>query len=119
MKLRLCLLSLFLFSSITHAETLTLSEQYAEVNKDGTIAKMDGFAKDGLSVAKITYSGEPAYELTFSEKPERVSVEPQESANRELVKLSPKTYRVRFVGSGFGNPTIECNFTVTAKMKRK
>jgi hypothetical protein len=104
---------------VLEAEALKVNAPgYAEVSKDGTISFTENFDEYGLVVEKIEFEGDPAYRLTFEKEPARIKVETQEGAMGNLVRISSNEHRVRFIGAGYGDPIIECNFTVEAFKRR-
>jgi hypothetical protein len=87
---------------------------YVMVSKEGRILFTENFDEYGLRVEKIDYESFPAYQLTFEKEPARIRIETEVNATRDLVRISSNVYRVRFIGAGFGNPIIECDFTIEA-----
>jgi len=100
-------------SLVAKSKVEKVTPDYAVVSNDGVVLRHSGFGRYGLSV-KLSEEEHPSYILSFSEVPQYFEVSTMEGATVKLEQVSPKEYKLLFVGAGFGSPLKASNFKVQA-----
>lgn len=101
-----------MFSVIAIFRTKKNSPDYAIVSRDGTILSYRGLGEYGLQVKLRTEKSKPEYNLKFKKVPSYFEVTTMEGAVVQISQSDPLEFTLLFVGAGFGDPVIKCNFKI-------
>ena len=86
--------------------------EYALVSSGGNVLSHKGFKEYGLHVKFDASTSE--YTIEFAKTPSYFEVTTQEGGVVILSHASSLSYKLRFVGAGYGSPLIQCNFKIQA-----
>jgi|SRR5581483_1271365 len=97
----------------------TVSPKFALVNSAGSVVTRKNFGEYGLIVEKRIVPlpenrSYPEYRLRFDREPDYFDVTTRTGAVSQVEPAAPKEYKVIFIGSGYGSPTVETDFKITA-----
>ncbi|ELE6572969.1 hypothetical protein RMQ49_004465 [Vibrio parahaemolyticus] len=118
----ICAIAAIIISSLTAFKSKKYYSEYALVSSDGTVLSQRGFGRYGLQVElasmeidnSCTDQVVPEYVLKFSTVPDYFEISTREGAVIKLKQVSPHSYTLRFVGAGYGDPIVRCNFKIQA-----
>lgn len=117
-----CAILAIIISIVTAFKSKKYYSEYALVSKDGNVLSHKGFKDYGLHVAcnleslSTDNSGKPVpiYTIEFSKVPDYFEITTREGGVVRLEQKSPLSFRLYFVGAGYGSPIIACNFKIQA-----
>jgi len=117
-----CAIVAIFISVVTAFKSKEYYSEYTLVSSDGTVLSHKGFKEYGLLV-KLAFvpvddsrheTLVPEYSVQFAKVPSYFEVTTREGGVVMLHQESPLSYKLRFVGAGYGSPVIQCNFKIQA-----